>query len=96
LEPEEHGRGGSGRCASGQPVRNNDGGEEAGSGDFFSEKRIRELTKAFVIFQLALVWTNQRLENSLSIASGELLYRSYRLQLVQKNTKQHVTIAERM
>jgi hypothetical protein len=57
-------------------VRNNDGGEEAGGGDFFLETNAGA---AFVIFQLALVWTNQRLENSLSIASGELLYRSYRL-----------------
>jgi hypothetical protein len=32
----------------------------------------------FVMFQLALTWINQRLENSLSIASGELLYRGYR------------------
>jgi hypothetical protein len=56
-------------------VRNNDGGEEAGGGIFLETNG----GAAFVIFQLALVWTNQRLENSLSIASGELLYRSYRL-----------------
>jgi hypothetical protein len=53
--------------------------EEAGGARAASQYAQTNAGATFVMFQLALTWTNQRLENSLSIASGELLYRSYRV-----------------